>query len=281
MAEYRAVQCAFWQDPFILDLTPEEKYFYLYLMTNPKTTQCGVYELPMRVMEMETGYNRETVSKLVDRFTEYGKIRYDKTTCEVILLNWLRHNWIGSEKVIKRIQKDTVSIKNQEFRDHINTILIGYGYGIDTVPEKEKEKEKEKKIKTSTSENAPRPSDGEYPALPANPEAAIQSPKGGKWGTAEDLATAQAMFELVRVVSPTAKTPNWADWANDVRLMRVRDGKPHHKILGLFRWANKDPFWSTNVLSPGKLRDKWGTLAAQANKARVKQSPARPQGVVL
>ena len=74
MAKYRSVQVSFWQDSFVLDLTPEEKYFYLYLMTNPKATQIGIYELPIKVMELETGYNRETVSKLLKRFEEYNKI---------------------------------------------------------------------------------------------------------------------------------------------------------------------------------------------------------------
>ncbi|TKI91171.1 replication protein, partial [Bacillus wiedmannii] len=38
MAVYRPVHVSFWQDSFVLDLTPEEKYFYLYLMTNSKTS---------------------------------------------------------------------------------------------------------------------------------------------------------------------------------------------------------------------------------------------------
>ena len=50
MAVYRNVHIEFWQDGFILDLTPEEKYFYIYLMTNSKTSQCGIYELPKRII---------------------------------------------------------------------------------------------------------------------------------------------------------------------------------------------------------------------------------------
>ncbi|WP_276329824.1 hypothetical protein [Clostridium sporogenes] len=42
-------------------------------MSNTKTSQCGVYELPLRVIEMETGYNRETVIKLIKRFIDYKK----------------------------------------------------------------------------------------------------------------------------------------------------------------------------------------------------------------
>ena len=44
MAVYRHIHIEYWQDGFVLDLTPEEKYFYIYLMTNSKTSQCGIYE---------------------------------------------------------------------------------------------------------------------------------------------------------------------------------------------------------------------------------------------
>ena len=64
MAKYRQLYTEFWSDSFILDLTPEEKYFYLYLMTNTKTTQTGIYEISKRTIETDTGYNRETVEKL-------------------------------------------------------------------------------------------------------------------------------------------------------------------------------------------------------------------------
>lgn len=43
MAVYRNVQVNFWQDDFVLDLTPEERYFYVYLLTCSKTTQCGIF----------------------------------------------------------------------------------------------------------------------------------------------------------------------------------------------------------------------------------------------
>ena len=74
MAVFRQVYITFWQDKFILNLTPEEKYFYIYLMTNSKTKQCGCYEIPKRLMMFETGYNDETIDKLVNRFIEYDKI---------------------------------------------------------------------------------------------------------------------------------------------------------------------------------------------------------------
>ena len=87
MAKYRAIQTDFWEDGFVLDLTPEEKYFYLYLLSNSRTTQCGCYELPYKVIEMQTGYNRETVEKLLQRFIEYEKIEYSANTKEILIKN--------------------------------------------------------------------------------------------------------------------------------------------------------------------------------------------------
>src|SRR5210317_564701 len=106
MATYRHVQTGFWQDPFVLDLTPEEKYFYIYLLTNSKTRQCGCYEIPMKVIELETGYNRETVEKLIDRFVDYERIKYSIPNKEVLLLNWFKYNGSKSPKVLKCIEKE-------------------------------------------------------------------------------------------------------------------------------------------------------------------------------
>ncbi|MGM7685165.1 DnaD domain-containing protein [Cytobacillus sp. Hm23] len=148
MAVYRQVHCEFWQDAFVLDLTPEEKYFYVYLMTNSKTTQCGIYELPKRIIETETGYNRETVDKLLQRFTEYGKIHYNEATKEIIILNWIKYNFINSPKVKKCIAKEVAQVKHEPFRNLYITLLEQYGYRIDGLSidlgeEKEKEEEKE------------------------------------------------------------------------------------------------------------------------------------------
>ena len=133
MAKYRQVHTTFWDDSFVLDLTPEEKYFYLYLMTNGKTTQCGIYELPYRVIEMHTGYNRETVGKLLDRFIEYGKIAYNEGTKEIMALNWAKYNFINSPKVKKCIEKELAAVKFKPFVDAYITQIEQLGYRIDTV----------------------------------------------------------------------------------------------------------------------------------------------------
>ncbi|MDT3497702.1 DnaD domain protein [Bacillus toyonensis] len=115
MAVYRNVQVNFWQDEFILDLTSEERYFYIYLLTGTKTKQCGIYILPKRVAELETGYSMETVEKLLNRFVEYGKIFYDMETKELFIVNWLRYNPILNTNVEKCVLRELKTVKNKEF----------------------------------------------------------------------------------------------------------------------------------------------------------------------
>lgn len=133
MATYRQVHVSFWQDAFVLKLTPEEKYFYLYLMTNSKTTQCGIYELPKKIICLETGYNEETVDKLLKRFIDYNKILYCENTSEIMIINWMKYNFINSEKVIACIEKELKNVKNKAFVKEFDRICKGYGYRIDTV----------------------------------------------------------------------------------------------------------------------------------------------------
>lgn len=77
----------------------------------------------------------------------------------------------------------------------------------------------------------------------------------------DDMRTAEWIFELLKKLNPEFKVKSIDNWANCVRLMRERDGKTHRDICELFQWANQDPFWSLNILSPSSLREKWVQLS--------------------
>ena len=133
-----------------------------------------------------------------------------------------------------------------------------------------------KNIKTSTSENSDESSDNPAKKLPVlKPDAAIQS--GGKWGNAEDLRCAEWLFSEVLRIAPSARQPNWAAWANDVRLMRERESRTHKEIAQLFKWACNDSFWQGNVLCPSTLRDKWTQLDIKRNKQSAAPATGKPK----
>lgn len=132
------------------------------------------------------------------------------------------------------------------------------------------------KRKDYSSENSGESSDQpENDLSVVKPDAAIQS--GSKWGTAEDLTAAEWMFDMVKTIAPSARKPNFAGWANDIRLMRERDGRNHRDMCVLFRWACQDNFWSGNVLSPAKLRDKWTQLEINRNKQQAGVTVGKPK----
>lgn len=123
MAKYRQVHISFWQDPFIEELEPLQKYFYLYLMTNSKTTQCGCFEISNKLIKYETGLSQEDINNYIELFTENKKIVYSADTNEFLILNWLKHNSFKSPKVKSCIQKEIENIKNEKFIDFINAVL--------------------------------------------------------------------------------------------------------------------------------------------------------------
>lgn len=118
MATYRTIQLSFWTDSKVYDeFTPEDKYFFLYLLTNPHTNICGCYEIPMGAMIQETGYNEATVKRLLERMENvHGCIKYDPNTKEVLIINWGKYNWCNSKDVKTGVAKNARYIKSSEFR---------------------------------------------------------------------------------------------------------------------------------------------------------------------
>lgn len=86
--------------------------------------------------------------------------------------------------------------------------------------------------------------------------------------TRADFMFAERMYEQVLLVAPKTKKPNLNKWADDIRLMRERDGYELDEIVELFDWANGHHFWATNILSPGKLREQYAKLDSQKRGIR-------------
>ena len=128
MAYYRNISMAFWTDNKVQDeFTPEDKYFYLYLLTNPQTNLCGCYEISFKEIERETGYNRETINKLLFRFQYIlNVIAFNEENKEVFLLNWHKYNLSTSEKTISGARKVVAYVKTEEFRNELNYLLDCY-----------------------------------------------------------------------------------------------------------------------------------------------------------
>ncbi len=117
MSIKRIVDTAFWEDSKVIDkYSVEDKYFLLYLMTNPHTTQVGIYKLPRRLISFETGYTVESVTVILERFeSKYNNIVYDYETQEIAVLNSLKYSIVkGGKPVADLLTKELSKIKNDK-----------------------------------------------------------------------------------------------------------------------------------------------------------------------
>ena len=112
----RIVDTSFWTDGKVDEFTPEDKYFMLYLLTNPFTTQLGIYEISIKQAAFQLGYSMEAVKALIDRFeNKYGILIYSPKTDEVAIKNFLRHSIVkGGKPVEDCIKKEMLKVKNKK-----------------------------------------------------------------------------------------------------------------------------------------------------------------------
>lgn len=111
----RLVDIEFWEDPRIIDrFSIEDRYFYLYLLTNPNTTQLGIYSLPIKTISDKTGFTREVVLTLLERFEKVlNMIRYNHETQEISVIESLRSSIIkGGVAVERLLEKELTKIKS-------------------------------------------------------------------------------------------------------------------------------------------------------------------------
>lgn len=122
MSVYRPVQTEFWTDPKVVEeFTPEDKLFYLYLLTNPSTTQIGIYQITKKTMAFELGYSIESINVLMERFIKQHKlIEYNAETREIVILNWGKYNFKRAGKPIADLV--TKELRNVKYRPFIQLV---------------------------------------------------------------------------------------------------------------------------------------------------------------
>ena len=100
-----------------------------------------------------------------------------------------------------------------------------------------------------------------------------KTPRAPRQANDDDEKCARWLYGAILNTAPKFKEPNFKAWANDVRLMRERDGCTHREICELLQWAHTITFWRGNILSPTKLREHWDRLTIQRATA-AEQKPA-------
>jgi hypothetical protein len=195
--------------------------------------------------------------KLLDRFSDYGKVEYNNDTKELMIFNWIKYNKINSPKVKQCIVKELKKVKHQPFVDRFYRLCKQFGYPMNTVSvnygeeqEKEEEQENEKKGRCHLAydDNSP------Y------------------------LQLAQYLLDKIKSWKPDfVFRGDLQKWANDFRLMCDNDHRLWESIVAVIDWATNDPFWQTKIMSAEKLRKQFDALEGQMRNERdnVRSMPQR------
>lgn len=90
-------------------------------------------------MSDELGYSKETVEKLIRRFSDtHVLLSYNEPTKELLLYNWWKYNWTKSPKFDKALISEISKIKFAGYRSYLelrrqgDTVSIPYPYPMDT-----------------------------------------------------------------------------------------------------------------------------------------------------
>ena len=100
----RVVNTKFWTDAYITELDPSEKLIFIYLITNNLTNICGIYEITLRQISFDTGFELETVKRILQRFERDGKVAYKDGW--VAIRNFIKNQNQGSPQVKKGIKRE-------------------------------------------------------------------------------------------------------------------------------------------------------------------------------
>ena len=74
------------------------------------------------------------------------------------------------------------------------------------------------------------------------------------------LKLAELLYKEILHNNPQHKKPNLESWANDFRLMMEIDKREGKEIQELILFSQSHDFWYKNILSAGKLREKYDVL---------------------
>lgn len=134
----RYINTKFWNDNYVSELDPIEKLLFIYLLTNGHTNISGIYEVPIKVIAIETGIEVSMLNKILPRLEE--KVRY--IDGYVVIRKFLKHQQTQSSLVSKGImncldeldRSFLIHLVNKGFyevtEDIANTLSIGYTYPL-------------------------------------------------------------------------------------------------------------------------------------------------------
>ena len=124
MATKRQLETRFWKDTYIKSLKSNEKYLFVYILTNSFTNIAWVYEIWIDEIMLDTKMLERQIRDIFKKFEEDGKIIYKKNW--LFIRNFIKYQsknpsiilWMQKElDMIPKWFKHELNIQLPEFKD--------------------------------------------------------------------------------------------------------------------------------------------------------------------
>ena len=93
----------------------------------------------------------------------------------------------------------------------------------------------------------------------------LGAPQPPYLSNSDELRLAVHLFSKIKARNAEARAPDLQAWAKHIGYMIRLDHRDPEKIRAVIDWAQQDQFWSENILSTSKLREKYDQLLLKMN----------------
>ena len=216
---------------------------YLYLNLSLRADDDGFISNPKKIMRYVNCNEDDMKVLIAKRFV----IPFESGVC--VIRHWRIHNLIRSDRYIEteyKDEKEQLLIKNGKY-EHSNGNVIPNDNQMDAQVRLGKVRLGKVNVPESESEII-------------------------KF-TPEDIKMVELFMELIKQNNPAWKNKSKPEkWAEDINKLHRIDNRTYEQIEYMIRWVQKDDFWSRNILSASKLREKFNDLIP---KLKAKQGKSR------
>ena len=143
MAQKRYISTSFWDDSWVIELEPKQKFLYMYLLTNTLTEISGVYKISKRRIQFDTGLTLSEITTSLELFECNKKaILFGEY---MILPKWPKHQdgdknvkvKKGIENLLKSLSGEVlaklIEVDYSWDKEQLKTLLKLTGYPMDSL----------------------------------------------------------------------------------------------------------------------------------------------------
>lgn len=239
--------------------------------------------IPFSPEMISTLFNRpiSVVRLALNTLSDFGMISIDETG-RILIENWEKHqNQEGMEKI--REQNRQRQLKFREKRKFLTqgisnvTVVNDTDKKVKNVPNQSLEDVSCLDAETQPFENESKSNDFPQENVTVTLHNAIDKEEEKEKKkifdpNSDEFRLSSLLFNKIKERDSKHKEPNLQKWSESIEKLHRIDKREFSEIETVIEWSQANPFWKNNILSTGKLREKFEQLYLQMKSDKSQQN---------